>query len=125
MNPQKGIDEFLEHYGVRGMHWGVRRSKTQLSKGSEDYERSREITSKGKTEGRHTLSNAEIRAALERINLEQQYSRATQKPGVRKFVSDMMANIGKEQVKNVAKKGTTKAVGAAFGGALSLAKKGR
>lgn len=29
------VDDFLEHYGVKGMRWGVRRSSAQLSRASE------------------------------------------------------------------------------------------
>jgi len=34
MMQNDSVAEFLEHFGVRGMHWGIRRSKAELSRGS-------------------------------------------------------------------------------------------
>lgn len=32
MNNENAVSEFLEHYGVKGMRWGVRRSQAQLDR---------------------------------------------------------------------------------------------
>lgn len=66
------IDEFLEHYGVRGMHWGIR-TKDNVPKvsPSEDSKKLSEL----KKKPRHALSNQELRFINDRLNMEQQYSR--------------------------------------------------
>lgn len=33
------VDDFLEHYGTRGMKWGIRRSSAQLGRASESSEK--------------------------------------------------------------------------------------
>jgi hypothetical protein len=77
-----GTDDFLAHYGVKGMKWGVRRTAKQLresaskrSKGTErpestDSKRAREL---GKNTARQ-LSNKEIQEFNKRMNLEAQYN---------------------------------------------------
>jgi hypothetical protein len=57
---------FLEHYGVKGMQWGVRRSRKQL-----------ERAAKGGSQGKSVkdMSDDELRSVVNRMNLEQQYSR--------------------------------------------------
>jgi hypothetical protein len=44
-------EDFVEHYGVKGMHWGIRRERESLS----------------------DLSNEELRSKVERMRLETQY----------------------------------------------------
>lgn len=45
-------EEFLEHYGVKGMHWGIRRDRDNLS----------------------GLSDQELRQKVDRMRLETQYN---------------------------------------------------
>ncbi len=41
------VDEFLEHFGVKGMRWGVRNAaSSKKKKTSSDYKEAREITKK-------------------------------------------------------------------------------
>lgn len=60
----------LQHYGVKGMRWGVRRPMAQpqsLSRRSEDHIRARELKKKPIS----SMSNAELRFLNERLGLEQ------------------------------------------------------
>jgi hypothetical protein len=57
------IGEVLEHHGVKGQKWGVRRSKRQLARAS------------GKSV--KDMSDEELKTAVARMNLEQQYSKLT------------------------------------------------
>lgn len=75
------VEDFFAHYGVKGMKWGVRRSDAQLSKArgksemSEDAEKAANARIKAKTSGTSSLSNKEMQTLVNRMNLEQQYSR--------------------------------------------------
>jgi hypothetical protein len=97
------VSEFIEHHGIKGMKWGVRRSKAQIERapGSEDHNRKVEIQTKAKTQGRHTLSNREIQDVINRMNLEQQYARmnASRAQKGAKFVSNMLLDIGKTKAR--------------------------
>ena len=53
-------EEFLEHYGVKGMKWGVRKRSEPTSK--------RTLTNRAKR-----LDDAELKKAVERLRLEREY----------------------------------------------------
>lgn len=80
------LDDVLAHYGVKGMHWGVRRSekKARLSKkpqpgDSEEHIRSRQLHTTAKTQGLRKLTNKDIQDLNTRLNLEQNYANLTTK----------------------------------------------
>lgn len=66
----------LYHHGVPGMRWGVRRSRSALSrasntkKSSEDYQKSRDLVKKGSKQ----LSTSELKEVTQRLQLETSYS---------------------------------------------------
>jgi 2'-5' RNA ligase len=76
-------EAWLEHHGVKGMKWGVRRSDPSgggshksESGVSDDARRARETAAKIRTAGgTKSLSNKELQELITRMNLEQQYSR--------------------------------------------------
>lgn len=82
------IDDVLEHYGIKGMRWGVRRTEEQLARArgrrvketSEDAKGAKESLKKARKQGTQALSNKELQALNQRLNLEQQYARLTAKP---------------------------------------------
>ncbi len=94
--------EFLEHYGTKGMRWGVRRSKTQRSSSS----------SKSSTKSAKSMSDAELRAVLNRMQMEKQYSSLTSNNSSSRtktmvkigstFVAGLGANIVRTQIQNAA-----------------------
>jgi hypothetical protein len=79
------FDNFLIHYGVKGMHWGVRsdnsggssrRSKPPAEPPSEDAARVGQLHSRVRAQrSTKPLSNKELELAIRRMNLEQQYSK--------------------------------------------------
>lgn len=90
----------LNHYGILGMKWGVRRTPAQLARARgrsmtdephEDYKKAH--TSKSIK----SMSDAELRNRLNRIQMEQQYSR----------LSESNVNKGKEYAQKIIKAGTT------------------
>lgn len=82
------MDDFLEHYGVKGMKWGVRKaSKASAPQKSEDYLRARQLKRKPTS----SLSNSELKFLNERLNLEQNAARLN--PNTVKKGRDMAKEI--------------------------------
>jgi hypothetical protein len=75
------VGEFLEHFGVRGMHWGVRKARSS-EPDSMDHAATQAIRAKAKAGGGiHVLSNDELQTLVTRLNLEQSHARLTADPG--------------------------------------------
>lgn len=62
----------LAHYGVKGMRWGIRRKRVPAS---EDAERVSASMQKARKGGTRALTTKELQELVNRMNLEQQYSR--------------------------------------------------
>lgn len=97
-------DDILEHYGVIGMRWGKRKERL-----SQVVNRIRKKSPavpdnpdhfKGKPAVR-TLSNVELKARINRLNLEKQYKQLTapELSKGQKYVRDMLKNAAQEPVK--------------------------
>jgi hypothetical protein len=122
--PRRGADRrvtdvvatFLSHYGVKGMKWGVKRNAP-----SADSESSTRTKLTAKKKGVHTVSNADLQAAIRRMQLEQDFKRlkTNEKSLVTRWIASTMLEIGKREVQQrVAKKVATTAIKkAATGGA--------
>ena len=112
------VDDFLAHYGVKGMKWGVRRrssSGPSSSDVSDDYRTAAAARSKHPA----TLSNQEMQALINRMNLERQYAQVmstqSQKPAtkgraVKKFVGNLLVDIGRNEVTRVVRTASAIAV---------------
>lgn len=105
-------DEYLEHFGVKGMRWGVRRNddgtvsgKPRAKSYSEDAQTAKDVAKKVKTSGLSSLSNKELQELNTRLNLEQQYTQLNQKTKNegQKFAESILKDIGKDIVKSTAK----------------------
>lgn len=103
------VESVLAHYGVRGMRWGVRRTRAQLDSDSEDARTKKTLQgvvakNRGSTD---PLSNQELQTLVTRLNLEQQYSNLTTKDNAKrksngeKFVSEIVTNVAKKQAQSV------------------------
>lgn len=117
-------DEFIVHYGVPGMKWGVRKARPTSGKrrGKTNAQRIYEhVTRKKETPKATTktsskpakrrisdMSDEELRSAISRMQMERTYAQLTAKEVSkgRKFVKDVMYN----SAKNVATKATTAAM---------------
>lgn len=109
-------DDILRHFGVKGMHWGVRRSRLTAPE-SPDATRVRTIQEKVRKGGTRALTNEEIQALVTRMNLEQQYGRLN--PGKAQRGAQIAADILRigstvNQVVAFAKSPAGKAVAAAL-----------
>jgi 2'-5' RNA ligase len=73
------MGDVLEHYGVKGMKWGVRRSQAQLdaapshSPSTDSSTAAKAVDKASNAGGLHVLSNQELQQAITRMNLESQY----------------------------------------------------
>lgn len=108
------VDDILKHYGVKGMRWGVRRN-TPSAPSHGDANKARKVVARAR-ENRTTnvLSNKELRLAIERMNLEQQYNRLrpkTKSEKAKAWVAEQLLGIGKEQISRVAREETAKQIG--------------
>lgn len=99
------VEGVLEHYGIKGMRWGVRRTRAQLDSDSADAAKKKELQTVVKKNRGSTdpLSNQELQSLVTRLNLEQQYTSLTTKENVKKksngekFVADIVQNVAKKQ----------------------------
>jgi hypothetical protein len=83
-------DDFLEHFGVKGMKWGHRKKESRVSvttgpggrirttgghsrPPSADAVKAARLRQKGKKSSVRSLSNDELATLLKRMNLEKQY----------------------------------------------------
>lgn len=121
------LEDVLAHYGVRGMKWGVRKKRAAPS-GPADVIVRANPGKKVKTAGgeRHnshqdavaaavsrqkarkssvdSLSNAELKALVQRMQLEQQYSqlKVNRQNPAQKFLVGLLASVGKQQATSAA-----------------------
>lgn len=114
------VDNYLEHFGVKGMRWGVRHRPGAVTLGrrakpipSEDKVRAEAAKAKiGRRGNTDALSNQELQTVIARMNLEQQIARysANQK----KTVLQMITNTGKDELVRFATGKETKIIGTAL-----------
>lgn len=90
------MNDYLEHYGIRGMRWGIRRSEKQLANARGE---TKKTPKKKKTSKRQIkkaqkraqerklkkMSDEELKKRIARLQLEKQYKDLT-KPEVNKGV---------------------------------------
>lgn len=98
--------EFIEHYGVKGMKWGVRKSRNERQRGRAFSGR------RGNPKPQTNLANMsdqELREIVNRMNLEQQYSRLASGRDQRSnramgagaaFITGIAVNVARQQIQN-------------------------
>lgn len=114
MSNTDSVDDVLEHFGVKGMRWGVRRSESSVTVSDRkkklktsggvrrpahpDAVRARTIGQVGKKSGLKALSNQELQTYAQRLQLEQNVKRLN--------YNEM--NIGRKFVANLTGKGSNR-----------------
>lgn len=120
------VEEFIEHFGVKGMHWGIRNKRKQptISKGGK---KKKKITV---SEHASSLTDEDLRKAVSRMQLEQQYKTLKAKGhttnigaraanSILRSSGNIAANAAKETLKNM----LAKRMQSALEGAISSNKK--
>jgi len=114
--------EFLKHYGVLGMKWGVRRSHRKTSS---DHDTIAALKKKRASE----LSDAELKMLTNRLQLEKQYRQLnpTTADKGKKIVGEVIGGpakiVAKELVTSYIKRDGAKILDAAIASAKKGAKK--
>ena len=90
--------DIVEHYGIKGMKWGVKKADAPPEHNDARGKREvKEAVKKGKVK---SVSSADLRKAIDRMQLEQNYKRLAvneQSPIVR-FIQSTLLEIGKREV---------------------------
>lgn len=133
-------DDYLAHYGVLGMKWGVRRTapqlgnrirskrtqakrKQSLAKARATREKNRKAAAKRqKLLDKGLLSpkkmtDTELKAKIERLNLEKEFKKAmreTGNDGGKQYVTDILKKIGENTMTNLGTQAATHIVGNAI-----------
>ena len=116
-------NNYLQHYGILGMRWGVRRARPKSSSGSrfsrKSYKNSKELKKKTIKD----LSDNELRSKINRLELEKRYKELSgsdkQSSRGKKFVMDVLETSGKTSAIRfttfVMNKGADKVLSGLFG----------
>ena len=133
-------DDYLAHYGVLGMKWGVRRTAAQLgnsvrtkraqakrkqslAKARATREKNRkasakrqELLDKGLLSPKK-MTDAELKAKIERLNLEKEFKKSMTEArgdGGKKYVTDILKKIGENTIINLGTQSANHIVGNAI-----------
>jgi hypothetical protein len=90
------VEEVLAHFGVKGMKWGVRGSRPDMS--SPEHKQAKALSKKRTSE----LTNEELQALITRKNLEKQHTQLS--PETKKLVASIITDILREFGGSILKK---------------------
>lgn len=98
---------YLIHYGVLGMKWGVRKDR---NKGGILRRKKRVATAYDDDNDLTQITDAELRARINRLQMERQYLQLTTKETSlgKKMVQEVLKEIGKEYIRTAIKGGINK-----------------
>lgn len=103
----------IRHYGIKGMRWGVRRTRAQIDADSADVVTKKSTQAKiAKNRTTDVLSNQELQALNTRLQLEQNYAQlvarekanAPESPMSKgaKWAGNFAKDVANQQAKNLA-----------------------
>lgn len=93
----------LNHHGIKGMKWGVRRTEKQLARirgkaEKENWSDDAKNASELRVKSVKQMSNSELKKLNERTRLENEYANLNKrhKSEGEKFVTEVLSNAGKQ-----------------------------
>lgn len=108
MEQSDGVEAVLAHFGIKGMKWGQRKAHPVTA----DAKQKQTVKDKVKKTKVGSVSNADLQAAIRRMQLEQDFKRLSvnEKSGITRWISSTMLEIGKREVQAQAAKAVAGAV---------------
>lgn len=95
MDYEENYDDFLQHYGVLGMKWGHRKSRSTVSSNKKPKSTKNTTTSKPKPKPtQRELSDEELRAVINRMRLEREYADLQYRASSRAKVENVVKTLG-------------------------------
>ena len=96
--------DFLEHHGVKGMKWGVRKPVTSSgrkpNRPSAPKAKPKEKPKESIKPDHHTMSNEDMQRVINRINLERQYKQVTTPQTFKSQAAAMLKTAGKQAIQS-------------------------
>lgn len=105
-------DQFLAHYGVKGMKWGVRRTQSQLSRAAAKRKENRDPNTpegaerarrKAALQNRRTISDADLDRLVKRLETEKKLKNLVEDDlsGGQKAAKMILSDTGKQVARQV------------------------
>ena len=95
MEYEENYEDFLQHYGVLGMKWGHRKARSTSSSNKKPKSTKNTTTSKPKSKPtKRRLSDAELRAVVNRMRLEREYADLQYRASSRAKVENVVKTVG-------------------------------
>src|SRR5688572_26098255 len=108
MDGTGAVDDFLLHFGIKGMKWGKRKAHPVTAEAKQKLG----VKEKVKKTKVGSVTNADLQSAIKRMQLEQDFKRLSvnEKSGVARWISSTLLEIGKREVQAQAAKAVAGAV---------------
>lgn len=95
--------EVVKHVGVRGMRWGVRKSRSAIYAAKASRKEKKALSGKANVK---KMSDQEIRSVINRIKMEQEYIKLTTKPSLKSkgasLAGKIITEVGTTSAKKIA-----------------------